>query len=185
MEKVLLKIEEVLCPNPARGKGGSIWGFLWHLGGVPNLFQSFWSEKKRARKYCQKHITYWGLYLVEDSTFAMHCWTCFKVAGGGAFSFRGIKNSGDRATTLTTRITDLSSQGEPLAGREAAAPSLTCPHREWALRRRGPVWDLNSQPVQKVLFMSSKLRFHFKAQLSWAGLVLALRQPLTVWATWW
>jgi hypothetical protein len=74
------------------------------MGGVPNLFQSFWSEKKRARKYCQKHLTYWGLYVVEDSTFAIHCWACFKVAEGGAFSFRGIKNSGDRATTLTTRV---------------------------------------------------------------------------------
>jgi hypothetical protein len=81
---------------------------------VPNLFQSFWSEIKRARKYCQKHLTYWGLYLVEGSTFAIHCWACFKVAEGGAFSFRGIKNSGDRATTLTTRVTDLSSQSVSL-----------------------------------------------------------------------
>ncbi len=111
MEKVLLNIEEVLCPKPERGG----WGFLWHLGGVPNLFQSFWSEKKRVRKHCQKHLTYWGLYLVEDSTFAIHCWACFQVAERGAFSFRGIlKNSGDRAATLTTRVTDLSSQSVSL-----------------------------------------------------------------------
>lgn len=86
-----LILKRYCVPNQKEGRGGGGWGFLCHLGGVPNLFQSFWSEKKRARKHCQKHLSYWGLYLVEDSTFAIHCWACFKVAERGAFSFRGIK----------------------------------------------------------------------------------------------
>jgi hypothetical protein len=68
MEKVLLKIEEVLCPKPARGRGAGLEGFsgIWVV--CPTSSKAF-GQRKKDKKVLPETLNLLGPVLSKGFHF--------------------------------------------------------------------------------------------------------------------
>jgi len=60
MEKVLLRIEEVLCPKPARGRGGGGLGVSLASGGCAKPLPKLLVREKKGKKVLPETLNLLG-----------------------------------------------------------------------------------------------------------------------------